>query len=429
MAKHFWPAFRPKQQLPAQELYAFERYLLARNRVLPRLAHGVTSLSFERGFRYDEPSKTLVVSDLRGLTPGGYPIVVRPEGSPNPTEGDDALSVRIEDMSVFDLFVSIQTEPLPELDNQTAGRKLQLETESVHKQGPPAELRADRLYLGRIEIVDEQLSIHTKPIAHHLGALEDRSMLDEWTTPFKSAVNQLVQQLSDIYRTQDQRNRNPSLVGAMVTAQQLQTTWSQLSWAELSDLVSTIQSLLPGTLIQDDIEWEARWDPESASGENQPHELARTLLPQFVDGLEQVYALKGCRTEGLGEQIYVVVRHEIGVPEIVHCRLIPTERPRGNRLLVAAVEGINKKDKPTLLMNGTPSSLLEVTGGRDDLNTDSKNPLYYFHLRDDLVHNDWIEGVELIVRQGRHVTYPLTGLQWSNREAHTGSQSLPNGTR
>jgi hypothetical protein len=209
-----WPGWHPGQELKAAHLLGLEDYVLTRAAILDERCDGVDHLDLDVSLRVHLAGKitTVELRDVRGVTPGGYPVEV---------EADEVLVEQLDsggDNATFD--AAVEVNPAEETE------KLAL------RLWAPGAARLERRHLdlggfhcgpaGALQWV-------RRPLVRRFDALRpfDESWT-QWVQPLTTQIETLVRALDD--------ERPPYPLGLVALATEVQRfafEWPTLTLAQL----------------------------------------------------------------------------------------------------------------------------------------------------------------------------------------------------
>jgi hypothetical protein len=273
-----WPAWRPGMELKAEHLLGLEDFLLARSNLLEERAHGLDFFDRESSLavRTDGETTQVEATTLRGVTPGGHPVMLDPEERILAAlpEGEPGTP------PVFDASIELNHPDFP--------GKLALLLAPASEGGAPPEAKSRRLDLGRFRLdPGGALQLVRRPPVRRLEAIRP---MDEawqsWVRPFASRLEALLKELEH----EGMSDKLPMFTLA-VEAHRLAFEWPSLSVPALvrrlhlmSWLRTPAQDRAP---LADYLGAAARFVDEAVSGEELPERLAEFLAAYEEKGLTE----------------------------------------------------------------------------------------------------------------------------------------------
>jgi len=189
-----WPTWYPGKPLTAQDLIGLEEYLLSRSSIHH---HGYGVVDFDYYSisvkQTTAASFSVVVSELRGITPSGQPVIV----SAGVNSIECVTDISLADGVHVDLAVRVNPDFSRELPTGTDHRKLSLQCRRRAKPDRPAEESQLDLggYVWNAKLGSPEL--WRRPEVYSLTALKPLDVAwRQWVTPLQSAIHDVSEELS-----------------------------------------------------------------------------------------------------------------------------------------------------------------------------------------------------------------------------------------
>ena len=266
-----WPSWHPGQELKAEHLIGLEDFLLARSSIAETFWHGLEFFEVGTSLRARNEGGTLFVeaSWLRGVTPGGHPVVLG---------HDDKLSGTVSlggaNSVVIDAAIVVNPREQSEKLVFEVGR-----APEWNEEAKPGVRNPSKLELGRFRwLSDGSLEMLRRPMVRRFDALRP---LDHawrhWVEPLSSAIGVLVKDL--------EREKPPFtlwVISLSVELQRLSFEWPSIPIGEVLRRLRLVNWLRilpkerPASIDSLDQE-SAFFEDEELNGDELPERLAGLL--------------------------------------------------------------------------------------------------------------------------------------------------------